>query len=261
MSPARVGPASGVLADYLRRSRSATYGLLLALPLLVAYETLAAAMNAGEALHLRNAADVVLRRGLALLGARTTLAATALLVAAGVLLVLRERRRDPTPLVGRYFAWMLGESAVLALLFGSVVGSLTRLVLAPLAGGAAPLAGAVALATGAAPGLGAQLVLSLGAGLYEELLFRVLLIPALALALRAAGMERAPASAAAALLSALAFSAAHYIGPMGDPFALGSFVFRFLGGLAFAAILVLRGFGIAAWTHALYDVFLTLGGA
>jgi hypothetical protein len=60
----------------------------------------------------------------------------------------------------------------------------------------------------------------------------------------------------AALLAALAFSAFHYIGPYGDPFTLSSFLFRALAGLAFSALFLLRGFGIAAWTHALYDVFL-----
>ena len=42
--------------------------------------------------------------------------------------------------------------------------------------------------------------------------------------------------------------------------ALDVFVYRFIGGLAFTVIYVLRGFGIVSWTHALYDVFVVLGG-
>jgi hypothetical protein len=57
---------------------------------------------------------------------------------------------------------------------------------------------------------------------------------------------------------ALLFSAFHYVGAYGDRWELQSFTFRFVGGLAFSALYLLRGFGITAWTHALYDVFLLL---
>jgi hypothetical protein len=100
-----------------------------------------------------------------------------------------------------------------------------------------------------------RLMLSLGAGLYEELLFRVLLVPVLAWAARATlGTSAAVASALAVLGSALIFSAFHYIGPSGDPFTLASFAFRAIAGVWFSAVFVWRGFGIAAWTHALYDI-------
>ena len=62
----------------------------------------------------------------------------------------------------------------------------------------------------------------------------------------------------AVLASALLFSLAHYIGPLGDGIDAASFIFRFLGGLAFSAIYALRGFGIVSWTHALYDLGLYL---
>lgn len=263
MSRAGRQPSLASLAEYWRWSRGPTYGVLLALPLLCAYELLAAAMNAGQPYALRNAADILVRRGLALIGAETTLGVSALLVVAGALIVVREQRRHPTPLIGRYFAAMLAESAVLALAFGGFVGALTGFVVGALLGhGPAMIElSAMAAAPVSALGPGRQLVLALGAGLYEELVFRVLLIPALAFGLGAAGLDRQRAVVVAAVLSALAFSTAHYLGPYGDPFALGSFTFRFIGGLAFSAILVLRGFGIVAWTHALYDVFLVASGA
>ena len=58
------------------------------------------------------------------------------------------------------------------------------------------------------------------------------------------------------VLSAVLFSVVHYIGPMGDYFTLDSFLFRFLFGLILNGIYVTRGFGVAAWTHALYDVII-----
>jgi len=56
----------------------------------------------------------------------------------------------------------------------------------------------------------------------------------------------------------LLFSAFHYIGPFGEPLRLESFVFRTLAGIAFSALYLTRGFGITAWTHALYDVAVML---
>jgi membrane protease YdiL (CAAX protease family) len=134
-----------------------------------------------------------------------------------------------------------------------VVSVLTSLILAPL----------LSTAQGADPvrlSLAGQLVLSLGAGIYEELLFRVLLVSGLlALGLRL-GWRRSRAVAAAVVVAALIFSAFHYIGPMGDDFAVPSFTFRAIAGLVLSGLYVTRGFGIAAWTHALYDVGLTLVG-
>jgi hypothetical protein len=62
----------------------------------------------------------------------------------------------------------------------------------------------------------------------------------------------------ATIIGAFIFSAFHYIGPFGDPLELNSFVFRTVSGLLLSALYLLRGFGITAWTHALYDVILAL---
>ena len=59
---------------------------------------------------------------------------------------------------------------------------------------------------------------------------------------------------------ALIFSSFHYVGPYGDRLELGSFTFRTIAGVLFSGLYLLRGFGITAWTHALYDVFLALAG-
>jgi membrane protease YdiL (CAAX protease family) len=59
---------------------------------------------------------------------------------------------------------------------------------------------------------------------------------------------------AAAFASAVLFSAAHHAGPYGEPFDRYVFVFRTIAGLYFAAIFVVRGFGIAVGAHACYDV-------
>jgi hypothetical protein len=102
-------------------------------------------------------------------------------------------------------------------------------------------------------------MVSLGAGLYEELLFRVILVSGLAaLGTRVFGWKTVPAGIFAAVVGAVIFSGFHYVGPYGDPFQVGSFTFRAIAGLLFSGLYLTRGFGITAWSHALYDVFLTL---
>jgi hypothetical protein len=100
-------------------------------------------------------------------------------------------------------------------------------------------------------------MLSLGAGIYEELLFRVVLVSLFAwVARRVFGWRPLAAGTTATLAGAVVFSAFHYIGPYGDAWELYSFVFRTIAGVFFSALYLTRGFGITAWTHALYDVFL-----
>jgi len=102
-----------------------------------------------------------------------------------------------------------------------------------------------------------KFALSLGAGLYEELFFRVILVSALILAFQKMfNNKNWAAVTAAVVLSAFLFSLVHYVGSMGDPFTFSSFAYRFLFGLMLNGIYVWRGFGIAAWTHALYDLLV-----
>lgn len=116
-------------------------------------------------------------------------------------------------------------------------------------------------------------IMSLGAGFYEELAFRVLLFGIGAKVLVAlfghqemqiAGAQNATRFSFRsmtvmglwALACAVIFSGIHYIGPMSDSFALTSFTFRAVLGLALTLIFVTRGFAAAVWTHAIYDVWV-----
>lgn len=117
------------------------------------------------------------------------------------------------------------------------------------------------------------LVMSLGAGFYEELAFRAvlfglgakLLVWLLArqrVALVGAGaapqlsLRAILVMIAWALACAVLFSGMHYVGALGDPFDLRSFVARAVLGLALTLVYALRGFAAAVWTHALYDVWV-----
>jgi hypothetical protein len=243
----------GALRSYWELSRSHRYSLLYALPLLALYELLELVapvrMQGGV---VRNGADVLLTSLFtALIGPRGPLVFMALVIGGALVLIWRDRgagRLQP-----RIFALMALETLALALVFGLVVGLATVKLMGPLrslAAGAGGVQGASAVA---------RLTLSLGAGLYEELLFRVVIVALLANGFRLLfGVSRVTAGVGATVIGALLFSAFHYIGPLGEPLRLESFVFRALAGLAFSGLYLTRGFGITAWTHALYDVAVLL---
>ena len=129
---------------------------------------------------------------------------------------------------------MLGESVALALVFGVVVGLLTARLLGTLH--------MLALAPMQQLDTPTKLMVSLGAGLYEELLFRVILVSGLATFGRVVcGMTPRVAGAFAVVLGAVIFSAFHYVGAYGDVFTMQSFTFRMIAGLFFSALYLLRG--------------------
>jgi hypothetical protein len=238
-------------SSYWQVSRAPRYSLLFALPLLVFYQVLALLLAHGER-SVRNGADVILQALFtAVAGAWGPPLFMVCLIGAGLWLVMRDMRAHGSRLRGGVFAAMLGESIALALIFGFVVGSVTSGVLGMLQTLAVPGGRDIDWWT--------RLMVSLGAGIYEELLFRVLLVGALAAAARALlGWRPVTAGVAATFSGAAIFSAFHYIGPYGDRWQLYSFAFRMVAGLFFSGLYLARGFGITAWTHALYDVLLLI---
>jgi membrane protease YdiL (CAAX protease family) len=101
-------------------------------------------------------------------------------------------------------------------------------------------------------------IIFLGAGIYEEVLFRLCLMPMCHGLFRTSGVRPGLAAFMAAVATSLAFSLAHYVGPAGEPFRLFSFVFRTFAALFFAILFMLRGFGITVGTHAAYDLIVGL---
>ena len=197
-------------------------------------------------LPVRNAADLVTRE-LAVLANNSLLAYSLLTLAIGaayvmVLVVLGRGQA----LYWERFGLIAAEGVVYAIAMRFIAGWVV---------------GRMFLAAAQPTSTFAGLVMSLGAGFYEEIVFRVvlfglgarllaMLFPLLA-PLRAIGVKVAWAVIAAGI-----FSAWHYVGDLGDAFDARSFVFRWVCGLVFTAIYWLRGFAPVVWTHALYDVWV-----
>jgi membrane protease YdiL (CAAX protease family) len=234
---------------YWEASRAPRYSLLFVLPLVISYEMLAAVLTR-DGSSVRNGAEVLLRWLFQeLLGANGPLLLGVVLTIACGYLFVRDLRTSGGNLRASVLAGMLLEAAILAAVFGLFVASVTSQLLRPFA--------ALALAQLPALSTAENVLVSLGAGVYEELLFRVILVSLLTLFFRhALKLSLRASSLWAVLLGATVFSLFHYIGPFGDPFQLPSFLFRLVAGVFFSGLYVLRGFGITAWTHALYDLYL-----
>jgi membrane protease YdiL (CAAX protease family) len=175
------------------------------------------------------------------------LAFNALVLAGAVAaIVVLKRRGHFRP---RTWPWLLVESFVYALFFGSAVHLLIR------ASGLDVLLAAGGTLQTMSPLT--KLVASIGAGLYEEIVFRLILTSGLfALFARFLVVPKLGAMALAIVVSSAVFSFVHHLGPMGDPFTLSVFVFRFFAGVLLALIYSTRGFAVAVYTHAFYDVLV-----
>jgi membrane protease YdiL (CAAX protease family) len=104
-----------------------------------------------------------------------------------------------------------------------------------------------------------QVVTYLGAGIYEEALFRLALFSVVLGLLRRVEVSGLLALPVAAAATAVLFALAHHVGPYGEPYSTDRFLFRLAAGVYFALIYQLRGFGIAVGAHACYNVMVSVG--
>jgi hypothetical protein len=174
-----------------------------------------------------------------------------------VLLAWHLAKRDPIRFEPRLYGLMWAESLLLSLpLFVLAVAMFRQPVTnwCLLAGGA-DAGGADAAAMELSPQ--AKLVFSIGAGIYEELLFRLIAIALIHLVLvDIMALPEKVGAAGAIGVSAVSFALYHF--SPANPFEWMKFFFYTTAGIYLAAVYVLRGFGIVAGTHALYDVLVVL---
>ncbi|HHT9114009.1 MAG: CPBP family intramembrane metalloprotease [Planctomycetes bacterium] len=143
---------------------------------------------------------------------------------------------------------MFVEGAVCALFIGYGLGYVVYKVLFPLA-----------LAKPFFTNIWTGIIFSVGAGVYEEIVFRLLLITALYFIFANLFKIRKPISAiVSVLIGALIFATVHYTGTLKDSFTYASFTFRLLSGLVLSVIFMFRGLGVVVYTHAIYDVLTVL---
>jgi len=236
-APENAPPSGG----YFYWSRDAAVGLFAILPLWLIYECARLWLSPAE----RNGAEALLLQQMHRLGPFGHLgvsAAFCLLIATAAWSLVR--RRVP---------WMR-LAAVIAL-----EGCVYALLLGPLASAMAASATRV-LALADPSTLAVNLVGSLGAGIFEELVFRLGLMSLLAWlgmqALRAWSLPSWIAGVVAVVASAVVFSWFHHA--CGQPYDRHVFLYRAMAGILLGTLMWLRGIGVCVYTHTTYDLWYYL---
>jgi len=204
---------------------------VLVFPVLLAYEV--GVLFAGRV----NGADVVTRALYATLGSRTLYLLVHAALAALFLVWIRGAKRwDSLRLE------IVAPVVLEALIYALTLGAAITLVLSHVLG----------------MGSGSSVVSALGAGVHEELVFRLGLLAGMVTFLRGGGTDRRVAVLIAFACSAPLFALAHHAGANGEPFTWHAFAFRTFAGLAFGAIFWFRSLAHAVYAHALYDLIVAI---
>jgi hypothetical protein len=211
--------------------------LVLIVPLLFAYE-IGVLFSASV-----NGADLITRAVFAACDHRRSVYLGVHAAAAiGFLIWLRRSRR-----VHALELEVVGPVVLEALIYALTLGAAISLIVHEVFG----------LGTSLGTG-GHAVVAALGAGVHEELVFRLGLFLGGAAALRRLGAAPALAWAIALVVSSLVFAAAHHVGAAGDPLRADLIAFRALAGAAFATIAWYRSLAHAVYAHVLYDLYVAM---
>ncbi|MFN3530895.1 MAG: type II CAAX prenyl endopeptidase Rce1 family protein [Candidatus Brocadia sp.] len=230
------------MKSYFYRSKSLANSFLFILPLLILYEVGIAMLGSS----IKNAADVVIKTPLALFGKNGSLIFNSLVIAflfTSVFYIEKEYRFNSL-----IFIPMFMESMAYSLFMGYALGSIVYKVLFPCV-----------LAKPFSTSIWMEIILSVGAGVYEEIVFRLLLLTVLYyLFVTLLKINKPSGAIISIILGALMFTSMHYVGTISDSFTYANFTFRLLAGIFLSAIFMFRGLGIAVYTHAIYDVLSVL---
>ena len=227
--------------SYWRSTRSPLYSFLFTIPLFLIYEIGIFLTSSDDMFVLRNGADALMRQILAPFGI-TGLYWVGVIFFIGFIIafILQRKFWEETQIHSDYFLLMMVESVGWSVLIYFLMTNVYLLLMNP---------------TGSM--LVQQVTLAVGAGIYEEFLFRVLLIAGISVILgfifQWSDKSR---NWAAMVIAAGIFSSFHFIGEYGDFFSFNIFMIRFLAGIALGTLYFLRGFGITAWSHAVYDLIV-----
>ncbi|NUO07873.1 MAG: CPBP family intramembrane metalloprotease [Candidatus Brocadia sp.] len=230
------------MKSYSHRSKNLANSFLFILPLLVLYEVGIAI----EGSNVKNTADVIVKTPLVLFGKNGSLIFNSLVIAclfASVFYIERKYRFSPL-----IFIPMFLESVVYAIFMGYALGFIVYKILFPYV-----------LASPFSMSMWMGIILSVGAGVYEEIVFRFLLLKSLCFTFTTLLQIHKPIGVMTSIITgALIFTGMHYVGTLGDSFTSDNFTFRLLAGIFLSAVFMFRGLGIAVYTHAIYDVLAVL---
>jgi len=232
-----------ILKTYWRYSRTPFYSIIFALPLLLVYEVMVFTFNHSDIIGLRNGADVLVRQALSLFNIYGFYVVG--LVVLGAILVayyFLTRSGKKVKWEGQFFFLMTLESILYAFVLFFVVEYAGRYLLAMGISASSRRMG---------------ISLALGAGIYEEFVFRFILVTGFVFFLKdIIKLNKLLAYLLAVLAASVIFALFHYLGPYGEVFEWKTGIVRFGAGLFLAILYLLRGYGITAYTHTFYDLIV-----
>ena len=229
--------------SYWTVTNTPLYSFIFTLPLLLIYEIGIFAISASDLPLLRNGADVLMRQILEMFGILGTYGFGGTFLIGFIIAFLRQKKElKATHINGEYLLTMLFES------IGWAFVLMILMLRAP-----------EYLMSSKDERLLQQVVLAVGAGIYEEFAFRVILITGFAYILGLVFQWSAfGKNIGSVLLAASLFSIFHFVGPYGEDPSTYLFLIRFMAGIFLGVVYIFRGFGIAAYTHSIYDLFVLI---
>jgi membrane protease YdiL (CAAX protease family) len=211
------------------------------IPLFIIYELGIWLISSENLPVLRNSVDVLIRFTISKLGI-IGIYSIAVVFLIGMIIAYMMNRKNfrRTKLKSSYFIMMTIESALWGLIISIVLSKVT-----------------VFLFKEGSNIVFQQIVLAIGSGLFEEFLFRVILVGILSiifgLFLKNKFWYKISISI---VIAAVIFSYFHFIGEFANDFELSIFLFRALAGIILGYLYVLRGFGIVAYAHSFYNLIV-----
>ena len=229
------------MSKYLIVSKSPLYSFIFTLPLFLLYEVGIFLISSRDIDQLRNGADVLMRQVLESFGIYGMYGFGGTFLIGFLIAFLRQKKNLRTSEIeSRFLLIMFFESIVWATLLVIMMIKIPTF-----------------LSLSNEDHLIQQVVLAIGAGIYEEFVFRVLLISGLAILFGLIfNWGEFGKTFLSVIISSAIFSIFHFFGSYGDTFSFPLFFVRFFAGIFLAMIYIFRGFGITAYAHSIYDLFV-----
>ena len=198
-------------------------------------------LSRNEVSTLRNGADILLRQFMSLFGdIGLYIISISFFLIFLIIFLLKKKNINETSIKSKYLLFMLFEGFFWGIVLYFFMFFSQNLLMFPTS-----------------KELISQIILSIGAGLYEELVFRVLLIMFLTKLIKIIFLWTDLICLMFSMtFSAIVFSYFHFLGPYGDPLSFSVFIYRFLGGFFLGFLYILRGFGITAYAHINYNLII-----
>ena len=229
-----------MIKDYFQKSESPFYSFIITLPMFLVYELGLFLMRGTEFSYIKNGADVLIEEAISTLGFDIFyLSSSLFLLVFFVVAYYQKKNYQSFTIHKSYLAIMLLESFIYASLLLIFLGNM-----------------GLYLMDISVENIQFNLILSLGAGIYEELIFRVffLFIFYRLIQFIFKTMSHFSAQFFALFISSILFSLFHFMGS--ESFSQDAFTIRFIAGILLGLLYINRGFGITAITHSFYDIFV-----